>query len=175
MGSRILIHNLGYPRMGALRQLKKSLEAHWRGSETEENLHKTASDLRRAHWLQQKEAGIDWIPSNDFSLYDHVLDTAAMVGAVPERFGWSGGNVDLETYFALARGSDEVAPLEMTKLFDTNYHYLVPELVAGQGFTLATTKAINEYLEAKSLGFQTRPVLLGPVTFLLLAKTGSDR
>ena len=104
MGSRILIHNLGYPRMGALRQLKKSLEAYWRGTETEADLHQTASGLRRMHWLQQKEAGIDLIPSNDFSFYDHVLDTPAMVGAVPERFGWKGPRVDLPTYFAMARG-----------------------------------------------------------------------
>jgi 5-methyltetrahydropteroyltriglutamate--homocysteine methyltransferase len=105
MGSRILIHNLGYPRMGALRQLKKTVEAHWKGTATEADLHQTASGLRRSHWGQQKEAGIDLIPSNDFSLYDHVLDTIAMVGAVPERFGWDGKQIDLTTYFAMARGT----------------------------------------------------------------------
>ena len=104
MGSCILIHNLGYPRVGALRQLKKSLEAYWRGTETEADLQRTASGLRRLHWLQQKEAGLDLIPSNDFSFYDQVLDTAAMVGAVPERFGWKGPRLDLATYFAMARG-----------------------------------------------------------------------
>src|SRR6478736_483522 len=104
MGSRILIHNLGYPRMGALRQLKKSLEAYWRGASTVENLQGTAAELRRAHWLQQKEAGIDLIPCGDFSLYDHVLDASAMVGAVPARFAWTGSRVDLPTYFAMARG-----------------------------------------------------------------------
>ena len=104
MGSRILIHNLGYPRVGALRQLKKSLEAYWSGAGTEADLHRTASDLRRTHWLQQREAGVDLVPSNDFSFYDHVLDTIAMVGAVPERFKWKGPSVDLSTYFAMARG-----------------------------------------------------------------------
>src|ERR1700730_4111825 len=104
MGSRILIHNLGYPRVGALRQLKKSLEAYWRGTGTVEDLQKTATELRRVHWLQQKEAGIDLIPGGDFSFLDNVLDTAAMVGAVPERFGWEGSRIDLSTYFAMARG-----------------------------------------------------------------------
>src|ERR1700732_4245236 len=104
MGSRILIHNLGYPRMGALRQLKRSLEACWRGASTVEELQKTAAELRRVHWVHQKEAGIDLIPCGDFSFYDHVLDAAAMVGAVPERFGWKGPSVDLPTYFAMARG-----------------------------------------------------------------------
>jgi 5-methyltetrahydropteroyltriglutamate--homocysteine methyltransferase len=187
MGSRILTQNLGYPRMGALRQLKKSLEAHWRGAETEADLHRTASGLRRLHWMQQKEAGIDLIPSNDFSFYDHVLDTAAMVGAVPKRFGWEGSRVDLPTYFAMARGqaaaeehadheSNEchhagIHAMEMTKWFDTNYHYIVPEFHEGQTFTLATTKAIDEFQEAFALGIKTKPVLLGPFTFLKLGKT----
>ena len=184
MGSRILIHNLGYPRMGALRQLKKSLEAYWRGAETEAGLQRTASGLRRLHWGQQQEAGVDLIPSNDFSFYDQVLDTLAMVGAVPERFGWKGARVDLPTYFAMARGrsdghehDDEIGcthtgvhALEMTKWFDTNYHYLVPEFHAGQTFTLGSTKAIDEFQEAFTLGIKTKPVLLGPVTFLKLGK-----
>jgi 5-methyltetrahydropteroyltriglutamate--homocysteine methyltransferase len=186
MGSRILTHNLGYPRMGALRQLKKSLEAYWKGAETEADLHRTASGLRRMHWGQQKEAGIDLIPSNDFSFYDHVLDTAAMVGAVPERFGWKGPRVDLPTYFAMARGkagshdhpedSDcnchhaGIHAMEMTKWFDTNYHYIVPEFHEGQKFSLATTKVIDEFQEALTLGIKTKPVLLGPVTFLKLGK-----
>jgi len=186
MGSRILIHNLGYPRMGALRQLKKSLEAYWHGTETEADLHRTASGLRRLHWLQQKEAGVDWIPSNDFSCYDHVLDTAAMVGAVPRRFEHQGPHVDLPTYFAMARGtlggkeSDHehdcncnppgVHAMEMTKWFDTNYHYIVPEFHQGQTFELASTKIIDEFQEAFSLGIKTKPVLLGPFTFLKLGK-----
>jgi 5-methyltetrahydropteroyltriglutamate--homocysteine methyltransferase len=184
MGSRILIHNLGYPRMGALRQLKKSLEAYWRGTETEAGLQQTASGLRRMHWGQQQEAGVDLIPSNDFSFYDQVLDTMAMTGAVPSRFGWKGARVDLPTYFAMARGTsgghehdDEIGcthtgihALEMTKWFDTNYHYLVPEFHAGQMFSLGSTKAIDEFQEAFTLGLKTKPVLLGPVTFLKLGK-----
>ena len=191
MGSHILIHNLGYPRVGALRQLKKSLEAYWRGTETEADLRRTASDLRRTHWLQQREAGVDLIPSNDFSFYDHVLDTIAMVGAVPERFQWNGPSVDLSTYFAMARGlvidhksakssesvsgEEGVHAMEMTKWFDTNYHYLVPEFREGQRFTLATSNAIDDFQEAFALGIKTKPVLLGPVTFLKLGKVhGKD-
>jgi 5-methyltetrahydropteroyltriglutamate--homocysteine methyltransferase len=186
MGSRILIHNLGYPRMGALRQLKKSLEACWRGSETVEDLRKTAGDLRRANWFQQKEAGIDLIPSGDFSFYDHVLDTAAMVGAVPERFGWKGPTIDLPTYFAMARGlavepqetdagdsnrnSAGIHAMEMTKWFDTNYHYIVPEFREGQNFALSSLKVVEEFQEALALGIKTKPVLLGLCTFLRLGK-----
>jgi 5-methyltetrahydropteroyltriglutamate--homocysteine methyltransferase len=183
MGSRILIHNLGYPRMGSHRQLKKSLEAFWHGEETEAGLHKTAAVLRRDHWLQQKETGVDWIPSNDFSFYDHVLDTSAMVGAVPSRVGWKGKSVDLPTYFAMARGTAGdhaeckcgVHAMEMTKWFDTNYHYIVPEFHAGQKFALSSLKVINEFQEALALGIKTKPVLLGPFTFLKLGKMqGAD-
>jgi 5-methyltetrahydropteroyltriglutamate--homocysteine methyltransferase len=186
MGSRILIHNLGYPRVGALRQLKKSLEAYWSGAEAEADLHSTASDLRRTHWLQQREAGVDLIPSNDFSFYDHVLDTTAMVGAVPERFKRTEPSVDLSIYFAMARGwvsdhksnkasesgcgDDSVHAMEMTKWFDTNYHYIVPEFHERQRFTLASPKAIDDFQEALALGIKTKPVLLGPVTFLKLGK-----
>jgi 5-methyltetrahydropteroyltriglutamate--homocysteine methyltransferase len=186
MGSRILTHNLGYPRMGALRQLKRSLEAYWKGRELEADLQKTASDLRRRHWLGQKQAGIDLIPSNDFSFYDHVLDTSAMVGAVPERFGWNGSQIDLPTYFAMARGKTTgsekaedgfsgighagIHAMEMTKWFDTNYHYIVPEFSEGQKFTFASAKAVDEFQEALSLGIRTKPVLLGPFTFLKLGK-----
>jgi 5-methyltetrahydropteroyltriglutamate--homocysteine methyltransferase len=185
MGSRILTHNLGYPRMGALRQLKKSVEAYWHGKETEADLKKTGSDLRRMNWLQQKEIGIDLIPSNDFSFYDHVLDTSVMVGAVPERFGWSGPHIDLSTYFVMPRGMTEqkhagdqlsdgnhggVHAMEMTKWFDTNYHYIVPEFYEDQKFTLASSKVIDEFEEAFQLGIKTKPVLLGPITFLKLGK-----
>src|ERR1700677_3973418 len=174
MGSRILLHNLGYPRMGALRQLKKSLEAYWRGTEPAADLHRTASGLRRLHWLQQQDAGIDLIPSNDFSFYDHVLDTAAMVGAVPERFGWKGKHVDLPTYFAMARGTTAghehavecesgcihtgIHAMEMTKWFDTNYHYIVPEFHAGQKFAPNSDKPVLIYNLAKEKGIRTRRV-----------------
>jgi 5-methyltetrahydropteroyltriglutamate--homocysteine methyltransferase len=191
MGSRILIHNLGYPRMGALRQLKRSLEAYWRGASAVEELQKTAAELRRVHWVHQKEAGIDLIPCGDFSFYDHVLDAAAMVGAVPERFGWKGPSVDLPTYFAMARGkvasqedtvtgsskdnSAGVRAMEMTKWFDTNYHYIVPEFHEGQRFALSSTKVVEEFQEALALGIRAKPVLLGPCTFLRLGKVlGKD-
>src|SRR5438046_1393702 len=139
------------------------------------DLLSTGASLRAAHWRLQRDAGLDLIPSNDFSYYDRVLDTCALVGAVPARYGWSGGAVDLDTYFAMARGVQaggrDVTAMEMTKWFDTNYHYLVPEFDRGQAFRLASTKPVDEFQEAKALGFHTKPVLLGPVTFLLLGKT----
>jgi 5-methyltetrahydropteroyltriglutamate--homocysteine methyltransferase len=168
--------NLGFPRIGAHRELKKALESYWASKLSEAELLEKAKELRRQHWQWQQQAGIAHIPSNDFSLYDHVLDTTAMVGAVPRRYGWSGGTVDLNTYVAMARGSSEgagVTAMEMTKWFDTNYHYIVPEFEAGQTFRLASTKAIDEFLEAKALGIQTRPVLLGPISYLLLGKSKS--
>ena len=168
--------NLGFPRIGAHRELKKALESYWASKLSEAELLETAKKLRHQHWQWQQQAGIAHVPSNDFSLYDHVLDTTAMVGAVPRRYGWSGGTVDLKTYFAMARGSSEgagVTAMEMTKWFDTNYHYIVPEFEAGQTFRLASTKAVDEFLEAKALGIQTRPVLLGPISFLLLGKSKS--
>jgi 5-methyltetrahydropteroyltriglutamate--homocysteine methyltransferase len=174
--------NLGFPRIGLHRELKWAVEDYWAGRTSEDELRATARQLRARHWQSQQEAGLDQIPSNDFSLYDHVLDTIALLGAVPERFGWKGETVDLTTYFAMARGVQEkeleargleatgVPPLEMTKWFDTNYHYLVPEFHPEQRFRLASTKPIDEYLEAKALGIETRPVLLGPVSFLLLGR-----
>jgi 5-methyltetrahydropteroyltriglutamate--homocysteine methyltransferase len=157
--------------------MKKALEEHWSGKRPEADLLAAGRAVRRESWLLQKEAGLRHIPSNDFSFYDHVLDTAAMVGAVPPRYGWAVGEVDLRTYFAMARGIQDpasgldVAAMEMTKWFDTNYHYIVPELSAGQEFRLSTTKPVDEFREAASLGVHTRPVLLGPVTFLLLGKS----
>jgi 5-methyltetrahydropteroyltriglutamate--homocysteine methyltransferase len=169
--------NLGFPRIGAHREFKKALESYWASKLSEAELLEKAKELRRQHWQWQQQAGIAHIPSNDFSLYDHVLDTTAMVGAVPQRYRWNSGTVDLNTYFAMARGSSEGAGLtamEMTKWFDTNYHYIVPEFEAGQTFRLASTKAIDEFLEAKALGIQTRPVLLGPISYLLLGKSKSS-
>ncbi len=173
------VSNLGFPRIGDRRQLKAALEAYWSGDTPRQALLDAAAELRRNHWRLQKQAGIEHIPSNDFSLYDHVLDTACLVGAVPERFAprGAGGPVDLDTYFAMARGvtGDRGAPaLEMTKWFDTNYHYLVPELAADQGFRLAGTKPVDEFIEAREGGIHTRPVLLGPVSFLLLSKTQGE-
>jgi 5-methyltetrahydropteroyltriglutamate--homocysteine methyltransferase len=161
---------LGFPRIGPHRELKSALEAHWSGKLDGAGLARAAADVRNARWVRQKHHGIAVVPSNDFSLYDHVLDTCCLVGAVPERFRHTGGPVDLPTYFRLARGDHGIAALEMTKWFDTNYHYLVPELSAETGFAADPTKPVAEFREALAQGIATRPVLVGPVTFLLLAK-----
>jgi 5-methyltetrahydropteroyltriglutamate--homocysteine methyltransferase len=166
--------NLGFPRMGAHRELKFALEGFWSGKQDEATLLGVARELRISHWKMQHEAGIATPPSNDFSLYDHVLDMAVTLGAVPRRFGYRGGHVDLKTYFAMARGSADAPAMEMTKWFDTNYHYVVPEFEAGMKFDLVSTKAVDDYLEAKALGIKTRPVLLGPVSFVLLGKPADD-
>jgi len=172
--------NLGFPRIGGQRELKRALEGYWSGDRGQQDLLSATAELRQHNWQLQSRAGLEHIPSNDFSLYDHVLDTTAMVGAVPARYGWQGGQVELDTYFAMARGrpSDDpaggVAPMEMTKWFDTNYHYLVPEFWPGQTFSLGSTKPVDEFVEARRQGLHTRPVLLGPVSFLLLGKTREE-
>jgi 5-methyltetrahydropteroyltriglutamate--homocysteine methyltransferase len=163
--------NLGFPRIGVRRELKRAVEGFWRGEVAPDELQATARAIRRRHWQLQREAGIEHVPSNDFSLYDHVLDTAAMVGAIPRRFHAGGKAVDLATYFAMARGGPEVVPLDMTKWFDTNYHYLVPEFEARLVFRLASTAPLEAFSEAAALAVRTRPVLLGPVSFLLLGKS----
>jgi 5-methyltetrahydropteroyltriglutamate--homocysteine methyltransferase len=166
----ILSANLGFPRIGTARELKTALERYWSGKASADDLRATAGALRARHWFVQAKAGIDHIPSNDFSLYDQMLDTTAMLGAVPPRFGHARGPVPLDIYFAMARGTAEAPAMEMTKWFDTNYHYIVPELSGGMEFSLSTSKAVDEYKEARFLGVETRPVLIGPVTFLALAK-----
>ena len=173
----ILSANLGFPRIGSHRELKSALERYWSGAAGADDLRATAGALRARHWFVQAKAGIDHIPSNDFSFYDQMLDTIAMLGAVPPRFGRKNGQVPLDLYFAMARGTADAPAMEMTKWFDTNYHYIVPELWAGMEFSLSTTKALDEYNEARFLGVETRPVLIGPMTFLALAKMrdGSDR
>ena len=175
-------HTLGFPPLGAARELKRATEGYWSGKTTRDTLLATAAELRLRHWRLQREAGIDLPPSNDFSLYDRVLDTCALVGAVPPRYGWGGSSIDLDTYFAMARGvqggGKDVTAMEMTKWFDTNYHYIVPEFAEDQTFRLSSTKPVDEFAEAKQLGITTTPVLIGPVTFLLLGKTkreGFDR
>jgi len=160
--------NLGFPRMGRQRELKFALEGFWAGKRTESELLEVASRLRAEHWKSQKTAGLDFVPSNDFSLYDQVLDALVLVGATPERFGT--GPVTLERYFAMARNSREQTAMEMTKWFDTNYHYLVPEWSEGISFEVDTTKLLAEIREARELGVETRPVLVGPLTLLLLGK-----
>ena len=160
----------GYPRQGPNRELKKSIEGYWKGRVTARTLRETAAGLRRANWQQLVDAGVDEVPTGDFSYYDHVLDTSVMVGAVPERHRDAVTAGALDGYFAMARGTQDVAPLEMTKWFDTNYHYLVPELGPDTVFTADSAKQVAELTEAITLGHSARPVLVGPVTYLLLAK-----
>src|SRR6478609_8351315 len=141
----------GYPRIGKHRELKRALEGYWSGKKRAAELTAVAGELRAEHRAVQRAAGLDLIPVNDFSLYDQMLDASALLGAVPERYGWSGNVVDLETYFAMARGrtgAQGVPAMEMTKWFDSNYHYLVPELAADQGFALSTDKPFAELAEA---------------------------
>ncbi|MFE6664581.1 5-methyltetrahydropteroyltriglutamate--homocysteine S-methyltransferase [Streptomyces sp. NPDC057697] len=160
----------GYPRQGPNRELKKAIEGYWKGRVTADALRETAADLRRAGWRQLADAGVHEVPTGDFSYYDHVLDTSVMVGAVPQRHREAAAADALDGYFAMARGTQDVAPLEMTKWFDTNYHYLVPELGPDTVFATDSAKQVTELKEALALGHAARPVLVGPVTYLLLAK-----
>ena len=167
---------LGFPRVGAGRELKFALEAFWRGERTEAELEATARELRARHWQLQQAAGVTHIPSNDFSYYDHVLDILVALGATPERFGT--GPVTLQRRSAMARNSREQTAMEMTKWFDTNYHYLVPEWSEGLAFESVPEEVVGSFLEARALGIGTRPVLIGPCTLLLLGKpvaAGFDR
>lgn len=160
----------GYPRQGPHRELKKAIEGYWKGRTDADALRSTAAELRRATWQHLAAAGAGEVPTGDFSYYDHVLDTTVMLGAIPERHRAAVAADALDGYFAMARGTQEVAPLEMTKWFDTNYHYLVPELGPDTVFTADSTKQVAELREALALGLSARPVLVGPVSYLLLAK-----
>jgi 5-methyltetrahydropteroyltriglutamate--homocysteine methyltransferase len=170
----VLSSCLGHPRIGVARELKRALEHFWKGTSSAGELLRTSSELRKRHLRSMRAAGIDHVPCNDFSLYDHVLDAAACFGAVPSRYRAIGD--PLARYFAMARGLQDpaagvdVPALEMTKWFDTNYHYIVPELAPHQRFELDATKLLAELDEARSLGIEPRPVIIGPVTFLLLSK-----
>ncbi|HHI76261.1 MAG TPA: 5-methyltetrahydropteroyltriglutamate--homocysteine S-methyltransferase [Gammaproteobacteria bacterium] len=174
----MLAHNLGFPRIGANRELKFALERYWRGEIDRETLEATGRELRAAHWERQQRAGMGLIPVGDFSFYDQVLDHSVMFGVVPERFGWNGGEVDLDLYFRMARGrapgGPPVAACEMTKWFDTNYHYLVPEVVKGQRFALSSARLFDEVAEAQAQGIPFKPVLIGPLTWLWLAKVKGE-
>ena len=172
---------LGYPRIGRDRELKRACESYWKGALSEEQLGATAAALRQAHWEAQRAAAVALIPVNDFSLYDHVLDAVALVGAVPPRYHWDGrdgATVDLDTYFAMARGAQrdglDVTAMEMTKWFDTNYHYIVPEWHSGQRFRLASTKPFDELAQARALGVAAKPVLVGPFSLALLGKAQDE-
>ena len=183
----MLTTTLGYPRIGKGRRLKWALESYWRGKATEAELLSVAANIRQESWQAQRAAGIDLIPCNDFSLYDQVLDMACLLGNVPRRFQVPAGQpVRTETLFLMARGArpgagqegavqrhhPELSPfaMEMTKWFDTNYHYMVPELRPDTTFALAGSKPFDELAEARALGVRAKPVLVGPLTYLLLAK-----
>lgn len=161
---------LGYPRIGRNRELKKVLEAHWVGRTSGEELLKAEAELRRANLARLVELGLPGedasLPENS-SLYDQVLDVTSLLGAVPARFE---GRSGLELHFALARGDQGSAPEEMTKWFDTNYHYLVPEIGPNTPISYADDRYVERFLEAKNWGYLTRPVIVGPVTYLALAK-----
>jgi 5-methyltetrahydropteroyltriglutamate--homocysteine methyltransferase len=172
----MIAHNLGYPRIGPRRELKEALEAYWRRAISEAELRARATQLRAESWRLQRQSGLDLVPVGDFAWYDHVLTTSAMLGAVPARFG--AGRADLATYFAMARGSDGRPAMEMTKWFDTNYHYIVPEFDSRTRFRLDPEWLLDEVREAQSAGIPAKPVLLGPLTYLWLGKekeAGFDR
>ncbi|GGD23437.1 5-methyltetrahydropteroyltriglutamate--homocysteine S-methyltransferase [Hyunsoonleella pacifica] len=162
---------LGYPRIGEKRELKKAIETYWKGKTSEEELSNISKNIREKNWLEQNKLGADLISSNDFSLYDQMLDMCITLGCIPQRFSNLTG---LEQYFAMSRGIQkenvDVIAMEMTKWFDTNYHFLVPEFSKDQSFSLNAEKIINEHKEAFALGINTKPVIIGPVTFLLLGK-----
>lgn len=159
---------LGSPRIGPRRELKRAVEAYWAGNLDAAALETVGQELRRQTWAELITAGIDSVPVNTFSHYDQMLDTAVMLGALPDRVAGIGN--DLDRYFAAARGTADVTPLEMTKWFDTNYHYLVPEITAATTFGLNPAKVLGEVAEARTLGVPARPVVIGPLTFLLLSK-----
>jgi len=183
----MLTNNLGYPRVGANRELKKACEQYWTGKITRQQLFLVAKNLREQHWLLQQEAGIDLIPCNDFSFYDHVLDMSLLLGVIPHRYTPVvtdvQDNAEIDLYFAMARGYQkeglDITAMEMTKWFDTNYHYIVPEFTADQTFKVFSQKLYNDCSAAKGfLKATPKPVLIGPVSYLLLGKEkekGFDR
>ena len=177
MSNKLKTNVLGFPRIGKDRELKKAEEAFWAGKISKDELIKVSKEIKEENWKRQKSEGIDLIPSNDFSFYDQVLDLSLTLGVIPERYNALKGD-KTELYFAIARGvqkdGKDVIAAEMTKWFDTNYHYIVPEFVKNQKFELFDTKAVDEYNEAKALGIETKPVVIGPVSYLLLGKEKED-
>lgn len=170
----VIAANLGFPRIGANRELKKSLESYWKGELTADALEATAKSIRAENWKRQADAGIAHIPSADFAYYDQVLNHTHMFGAIPARYDALKGKDPLTLYFAMARGHQkdgvDVVAMEMTKWFDTNYHYIVPEFDTNTQFALTTTTTLDAFNEAKAAGITTRPVVIGPITYLLLGK-----
>ncbi|WP_409310009.1 5-methyltetrahydropteroyltriglutamate--homocysteine S-methyltransferase [Pectobacterium sp. B1J-3] len=175
----IVNHTLGFPRVGLRRELKKAQESYWAGNTTQEALLTVGRELRARHWQQQKDAGVDLLPVGDFAWYDHVLTTSLLLGNVPARHQNEDGSVDLDTLFRIGRGraptGQPAAAAEMTKWFNTNYHYMVPEFTKGQQFKLTWTQLLDEVDEALALGHNVKPVLLGPVTYLWLGKVKGEQ
>lgn len=175
----IVNHTLGFPRVGLRRELKKAQENYWAGNATQEELLTVGRELRARHWQQQKDAGVDLLPVGDFAWYDHVLTTSLLLGNVPARHQNEDGSVDLDTLFRIGRGraptGQPAAAAEMTKWFNTNYHYMVPEFTKGQQFKLTWTQLLDEVDEALALGHNVKPVLLGPVTYLWLGKVKGEQ
>jgi 5-methyltetrahydropteroyltriglutamate--homocysteine methyltransferase len=170
-----IAHILGYPRIGAKRSLKFALESFWKGELSTEALQAVGQALRMEHWQKQQQAGLGFVTAGDFSLYDHVLDHTVLFSAAPNRFGFT-AVTDEQGYFALARGNEAQPAMEMTKWFDTNYHYLVPELNAETKFSINAHEFLTQLDQAQKTGHAVKPVLLGPVSFLYLAKAkGIDK
>ncbi|KPN73448.1 5-methyltetrahydropteroyltriglutamate--homocysteine S-methyltransferase [Neisseria sp. 74A18] len=167
-------HLSGYPRIGAKRELKFAVEAFWKGAKSEAELQEVAAEIRRLNWATQKAAGADLLPVGDFSFYDHVLDLLCTLGAIPKRFGFDAANLSLPEYFQLARGNATQFAMEMTKWFDTNYHYIVPEWHADTEFKVNAKNLIAQIKEAKAQGHDIKPTLVGPVTLLWLGKAKDD-
>jgi 5-methyltetrahydropteroyltriglutamate--homocysteine methyltransferase len=173
--TKTISSNIGYPRIGEKREWKRALEKFWNGDSSEEELLAETTKLRLNDLKKQQDLGVDLIPVGDFSLYDHVLDTSVMFGVIPERYGYKGGKVDLSTYFAIARGEKEAVASEMTKWFNTNYHYIVPELNHTKPAVIEN-RPLTFYQEAKEqLGIEGKPVVLGPVTYLKLSKGFAEK
>ena len=163
-------HLSGYPRVGAKRELKFAVEAYWKGVKSEAELQETAAEIRRLNWATQKAAGADLVPVGDFSFYDHVLDLLCTLGGIPSRFGFDAANLTLEQYFQLARGNATQMAMEMTKWFDTNYHFIVPEWSADTEFKVNAKNLIAQIKEAKAQGHDIKPTLVGPITLTYLGK-----
>lgn len=175
-------HILGYPRIGRKRELKIALESYWQGKTSQQELENTGAQIRNENWQAQKDAGLDYVTVGDFAWYDHVLNTSLLVGHVPERHRHDGESFNLDTLFRVARGKAPTgcacAAADMTKWFNTNYHYIVPEFESGDTFALSWTQLFEEIEEAQRAGFKAKPVLLGPVSYLYLGKekeSGFDR
>ena len=166
-------HVLGFPRIGEKRELKKALENYWNGKINNESLMDVCKNIKKTNWEIQKKAGLSFVATGDFSLYDQILDTSIMLGVIPERFGKVKDKIENDLYFKMARGDNKTNchAMEMTKWFNTNYHYIVPEIEKSFTPSLCSTKIIDETNEAYNGGFNPKPVIIGPITYLSLCKS----